>query len=99
MWQDTVFLCGSVLTALALGPVLRDSKACVPLGTSLLSAGLRTAYVVAFLSLGMTWSAAGVALVSALWGLVALYRRPSLVDAGPPVDVEEPVHSGFAGSD
>ncbi|QLD88344.1 hypothetical protein HWV07_04575 [Natronomonas salina] len=99
MWQDAIFLCGSVLTALALGPVLRDSRACIPLGTSLTSAGLRTAYVAAFLSLGMVWSAAGVALVSTLWVLVALYRRPSLVDAGLPVDVEDPVHSGFAGSD
>lgn len=99
MWQDAVFLGGSVLSALALGPVLRDSKACVPLGTSLPSVGLRLTYVAAFLSLGMTWSAAGVALVSALWGLVALYRRPTMADAGPPVDAEGAVSSGFAGAD
>ena len=98
MWQDAVFLGGSLLTALALGPLLRNSNACVPLGTSLSYAGLRVAYVAAFLSLGMAWSAAGVALVGAIWALVAMYRRPSLI-VGPPEEAESPVQSGFAGSD
>lgn len=76
MWQELVFFVGSLATALALAPTLRDRTSRVPLGTSVLSAALRFAYVVSFLSLEMVWSAVGVLVVGATWSLVAVLRRP-----------------------
>ena len=99
MWQDAVFFAGSVLTAVALGPLLRNSSACVPLGTSVSTAALRAAYAAAFLSLGMTWSALGVALVSVLWGLVALYRRPRLSGVEERFENAESLSAPVPGSD
>lgn len=85
MWQEFVFLAGSFATALALAPTLSRRTARVPLGTSLPSAALRFAYVAAFLSLEMVWSAVGVFVVGVTWSLVAVLRSPGgtpTVDGG-----------------
>lgn len=85
MWQDVVFLLGSVFSLVVLVPTLRDSFANVPLGTSLPSATIGVAYGLTFFSLGMTMSAVGSLATGVMWSLVALLRSPHpfdhLVDA------------------
>jgi len=77
MWQDIVFLCGSVFSLLVLVPTLRDSMANVPLGTSLPSAIIGIIYGTAFLTLGMHLSAAGSLLTGIMWSLIAFLRSPN----------------------
>lgn len=83
MWQDLVFLAGSVFSLLVLVPTLRDSMANVPLGTSLPSATIGVVYGVTFFSLGMTLSATGSVLTGVMWSAIALLRSPNpLTDGG-----------------
>lgn len=76
MWQDLVFLCGSVFSLIVLVPTLRDSMASIPLGTSLPSATIGIVYGTAFLTLGMTMSALGSMLTGIMWSLIAFLRSP-----------------------
>lgn len=76
MWQDAIFLCGSVFSLVVLVPTLRDSMANVPLGTSLPSATLGVVYGATFFSLGMTMSAVGSLLTGLMWSLIAAVRSP-----------------------
>lgn len=76
IWQEFVFLAGNVFSLFVLAPTLRDSMANVPLGTALPSAFIGVVYGATFLSLGMTFSAAGAFVTGVLWGLVALLRSP-----------------------
>ena len=81
MWQDLVFLVGSVCSLAVLIPTLRNPVANVPLGTSLPSALLGGVYGAAFLSMGMTLSATGSLLTGVIWSLIATLRSPeSLTD-------------------
>lgn len=77
MWQDAIFLAGSVFSLLVLLPTLRDSMANVPLGTSLPSAGLGLLYGGTFFSLGMTMSAVGALLTGLAWSVIAFLRSPN----------------------
>lgn len=76
MWQDMIFLAGSVFSLLVLAPTLRNSMANVPLGTSLPSAVIGIVYGTAFLTLGMTLSAIGAFLTGVIWSLIAALRSP-----------------------
>lgn len=76
MWQDIVFLLGSVFSLVVLVPTLKDPMANVPLGTSLPSAIIGLVYGFTFFSLGMTLSAAGAAATGLLWSLIAALRSP-----------------------
>ena len=76
MWQDIIFLCGSVFSLIVLVPTLRDSMASIPLGTTLPSATIGIVYATTFFSLGMTLSAAGSFLTGVMWSLIALLRSP-----------------------
>ncbi|WP_458206253.1 hypothetical protein [Haladaptatus sp. NG-SE-30] len=76
MWQDIVFLAGSVFSLLVLVPTLRDSMANIPLGTSLPSATIGIIYGTAFFTLGMSLSAAGSLLTGIMWSLIAVLRSP-----------------------
>ncbi|GAA0200780.1 hypothetical protein ACFFQF_01305 [Haladaptatus pallidirubidus] len=76
MWQDVVFLAGSVFSLLVLVPTLRDSMANIPLGTSLPSATIGVVYGTAFFSLGMSLSAVGSFLTGIMWSLIAALRSP-----------------------
>lgn len=76
MWQDGIFLFGSVFSLLVLVPTLRDSTANIPLGTTLPSASLALVYGTTFFSLGMTLSATGSFLMGLTWSLVAFLRSP-----------------------
>ncbi|WP_458189584.1 hypothetical protein [Haladaptatus sp. NG-WS-4] len=80
MWQDIVFLAGSVFSLLVLVPTLRDSMAHIPLGTSLPSATIGIIYGTAFLSLDMSLSATGSLLTGVMWSLIAVLRSPSPFD-------------------
>ena len=86
MWQDLIFLCGSVFSLVVLVPTLRDSMANVPLGTSLPSATIGVVYGTTFLSLGMPMSAVGSLLTGGMWSVIAFLRSPHpyehLVGAG-----------------
>lgn len=77
IWQDLVFLVGSVSSMVVLVPTLRDASAKVPLGTSLPSAAIGTAYAVAFFTLGMSLSAAGSLITGVTWALIATLRSPT----------------------
>lgn len=76
MWQDLIFLCGSVFSLLVLVPTLRDSMANVPLGTSVPSATIGLVYGTTFFSLGMTLSAVGSVLTGLMWSFIAALRSP-----------------------
>ncbi|WP_250137736.1 hypothetical protein [Halorientalis salina] len=87
MWQDLIFLGGSVFSLIVLLPTLKDRMANVPLGTSLPSATIGIIYGTTFLSLGMTMSAVGSLLTGVMWSVIAFLRSPHpydhLVDSGP----------------
>jgi len=80
MWQDLIFLGGSVFSLIVLVPTLRDQMANVPLGTSLPSATIGIIYGTTFLSLGMTMSAAGSLLTGLMWSVIAFLRSPHPYD-------------------
>jgi hypothetical protein len=87
IWQDLIFLGGSVFSLIVLVPTLKDRMANVPLGTSLPSATIGIVYGTTFLSLGMTMSAVGSLLTGLMWSVIAVLRSPHpydhLVDSGP----------------
>ncbi|WP_459193046.1 hypothetical protein [Halosimplex sp. J119] len=76
IWQDLVFLCGSVFSLCVLMPTLRDASARVPLGTALPSACIGLVYGTTFFTLGMTMSAVGSICAGTMWSLIALMRSP-----------------------
>lgn len=80
MWQDLIFLCGSVFSLLVLVPTLRDSMANVPLGTSLPSATIGVVYGTTFFTMGMTMSAVGSLLTGVMWSVIAFLRSPHPFD-------------------
>jgi len=81
MWQDLVFLGGSVFSLFVLVPTLRDSMAHVPLGTSLPSAVIGLLYGTTFFTMGMTFSGAGALVTGLMWSAVAALRSPSPFDS------------------
>lgn len=76
MWQDLVFLAGSIFSLFVLVPTLRDSMANVPLGTTVPSATIGIVYGTTFFTLGMHFSAVGSLLTGVMWSLVAFLRSP-----------------------
>lgn len=78
IWQDLVFLAGSVFSILVLAPTLKDHTANVPLGTSLPSALLGVVYGTSFYTMGMAFSASGSLLTGILWAAIAALRSPSI---------------------
>jgi hypothetical protein len=83
MWQDIIFLAGSVFSLLVLGPTLWDGTANVPLGTSCPSAIIGLVYGTAFLTLDMPLSAAGAFLTGVVWSLIAAIRSPHRFNERP----------------
>lgn len=77
MWQDVVFLCGSVFSIVVLTPTLRDHMSTVPYGTSVPSAAVGFVYGGTFLTMGMTYSGLGSMVTGVMWGLIARYRSPA----------------------
>lgn len=77
MWQDFVFLVGSVVSIVSLTPTLRSALASVPLATSLPSAGIGFLYGATYFTLGMPFSAAGSVAAGLMWSLILAFRRPS----------------------
>lgn len=99
MWQDLVFLAGSVFSLLVLVPTLQDTMANLPLGTTIPSAALGLIYGATFFSLGMMLSAAGALSTGIMWTLIAFFRSPHPlnprdVDEHEPLDSED-VQSAF----
>ena len=76
MWQDLVFLAGSVFSIAVLAPTIRDPTARVPLGSSVPSMTVGAVYSFTYATMGMTFSAAGSAGVATMWSLIACYRSP-----------------------
>lgn len=76
MWQDLVFLGGSIFSLFVLVPTLRNSMATVPLGTSLPSALIGLVYGTTFLTLGMTFSGVGAFVTGVMWSAIAAVRSP-----------------------
>lgn len=77
IWQDFVFLAGSMFSVIVLTPTLRSKTASVPWGTSLPSAIIGLIYSITFFTLGMTFSAAGAFVAGTMWSLIALFRHPN----------------------
>lgn len=77
MWQDFIFLTGSVISIISLTPTLRSAVASVPWATSLPSAAIGLVYGATYLSLGMTFSAAGSFAAGLMWSLILAFRRPT----------------------
>jgi hypothetical protein len=76
MWQDLVFLAGSVLSIVFLAPTLQNKTARIPLGSSIPSLAIGSIYTVTYTTMGMTFSAVGSAGVAIMWSLIACYRSP-----------------------
>lgn len=76
MWQDFVFLAGSVLSIVFLAPTVRDSAARIPLGSSVPSMTIGAVYSFTYATMGMTFSALGAAGVAVMWSLIVCYRAP-----------------------
>ncbi|SDL05819.1 hypothetical protein [Natronorubrum texcoconense] len=76
MWQDLVFLAGSVLSIVFLAPTVRDSAARIPLGSSVPSMTIGAVYSFTYATMGMTFSALGAAGVAIMWSLIVCYRAP-----------------------
>jgi len=83
IWQDLVFLAGSVFSIVVLAPTLKDRTARIPLGTSLPSALIGVVYGASFYSMGMAFSATESLLTGVLWGGVAALRSPPVASALP----------------
>lgn len=77
IWQDLVFLAGSMFSIIVLTPTLRSKAANVPWGTSLPSAIIGIIYSGTFFTLGMKFSAVGALVAGVMWSLIALFRRPN----------------------
>lgn len=80
IWQDLIFLAGSVFSLFVLVPALRDATTKIPLGTSLPSATIGIVYGTTFFTLGMTMSAAGSILTGVMWSVIAILRSPHPFD-------------------
>jgi len=76
IWQDFVFLIGSMTSVLFLYPTLRDSASQVPRATSVPSMIIGGAYSMTFFTLGMTFSAFGSFSACTMWSLIAAFRSP-----------------------
>jgi uncharacterized membrane protein len=79
IWQELIFLVGSIFSIVVLVPTLRNPMANVPLGTSLPSALIGVIYGVTFFTLGMTASAVGAVATGLIWSLIATVRSPNWV--------------------
>jgi len=82
MWQDLVFLAGSVLSIAFLAPTVRDATANVPLGSSVPSMTIGAIYAGTYATMGMSFSALGSLGVATMWSLIVSYRSPGPHD-GP----------------
>lgn len=76
LWQDLIFVLGSLLTVAVLVPPIRDADSRIPLVTSVPKMGLGVVYAVTFASLGMILAAIAVFATAVMWSLIALYRSP-----------------------
>ena len=82
MWQDLVFLAGSVLSIVFLAPTIRDVTANIPLGSSVPSMTIGAIYAATYGTMGMSFSAFGSLGVALMWSLIVCYRSPGPHD-GP----------------
>lgn len=80
MWQDFVFLIGSLTSVVFLYPTLRDTASRVPRATSVPSMLIGGAYAITFFTLEMTFSAFGAFAACTMWSLIALFRNPDSPD-------------------
>ena len=76
MWQDLVFLVGSMTSVIFLYPTLRDAASRVPRATSVPSMLIGGVYSMTFFTLGMEFSAFGSFSACTMWSLIALFRAP-----------------------
>jgi hypothetical protein len=74
-WQNMVLAVGGILFTVALIPVLRNSKAAVPLSASLLTAAVLTAFLPVYASLGLWFGFAGETSTAVAWWLILIFRR------------------------
>lgn len=86
MWQDFVFLIGSMTSVLFLYPTLRDTAARVPRATSIPSMIIGGVYSFTFFTLGMTFSAAGSFAACTMWSLIAAFRGPDSLLEDPRIE-------------
>jgi len=73
IWQDWLFLAGTVINAAALWPAIRG-KDKPPLKTSALTGAVVAAYVVGFATLGLKVSALATAVLAVGWIILAIQK-------------------------
>lgn len=81
MWQDFIFLTGSIISIVSLTPTLKSAVASIPWATSLPSAAIGLIYGATYLSLGMTFSATGSIAAGLMWSLILAFRRPASTES------------------
>ena len=94
VWQDSIFMFGSMLTVIFLAPAVRDANARIPLATSLPKVALGAVYAATFASLGMRFAAVGLLATGVMWSLLAAYRSPRAASASPARRSVSPVRDG-----
>lgn len=106
MWQDLVFLAGSVFSLVVLAPTVAETEARVPLATSAPSALIGVVYGLSFFTLGMTFSAVGSFATGIMWSLICYLRSPSPLTSlgigghsGTAAPVDGPERQAQSGSD
>jgi hypothetical protein len=72
---NVVFLTGSSVKAVMLTPTLRDTKAMVPLSTSVTTMICWMSFATMYLLMGMKLAAVATYLGGIMWLLVAIYRN------------------------
>jgi len=72
IWQDVVFIGGNIALAIGLVPMIVQGQQ-LPLRSTLTTAAVLWAYVLAFGTLGMAPSALATSLTAAGWSVLALF--------------------------
>lgn len=73
IWQDVVVGAGQFIFALSLIPAIRSSRK-PPFSTCLITGMMLLAYVIAFITLHLWWSALSCAICAIMWIILALQQ-------------------------
>ncbi|WP_226004958.1 hypothetical protein [Natrinema salinisoli] len=76
VWQDGIFMAGSLLSVVFLAPALRNVNTRLPLATTVPKMALGVVYAVTFATMGMSLAAGGLLATGGMWFLLAAYRSP-----------------------
>lgn len=74
IWQELVFVTGSIISIVTLMPTLRNVASVVPRKTSLPAAVLGITFALTYASMDMYVSGSGALVTGLLWAAIARWR-------------------------